>query len=99
MNMTTTAKWLFLIAGGYALLCAPAILVAERYGWSEAPLHSTQLLATLICFVSSAAFMLSTTGSSSGWERSLSAVALILSGLWLAFFCYVILTFDLSGID
>lgn len=99
MNMTTPSRWLFLVTGGYALLCAPAILLAEQYGWSQAPFHVTQLIATLICFPSSVVFLWSTKGTHFGWQRSLSIVALLMSGLWVAFFCFVLLTFDLSGMD
>jgi len=97
--MTKKAKWVFLISGGCALLCAPAVLIAERSGWSQWPFHVTQLVATLICLASSVIFIVSTRGQDFGLERSLAAVALLLSGLWLVFVCYVLLTLDLSSLD
>ena len=42
MSVTQSLKWLFLVGGIYAALCAPAILVAERLAWSEGPFHVTQ---------------------------------------------------------
>ena len=62
--MTTLSRWVFLASGTWAVLCAPAILLAERFGW----------------------------------QRSLALVVGALSGLWVAFFSYVLLTFDL-GMD
>jgi hypothetical protein len=101
MASQSLSKPAFLISGGWALLCMPAILIAEQGGWSQAPFHVTQFLATVVCFVSSVTFLVRYWGSesASGFERSLAVVAAILAGLWLAFCCYVILTFDLSGID
>jgi hypothetical protein len=91
----------FLISGGCALLCVPAILIAEQRGWSQVPFNVAQFLATIVCFVSSVTFLVRYWGSesASGFERSLAVVAAILSGFWLAVCFYVILILDMSGMD
>ena len=96
--MTTFSRWAFLASGTWAVLCAPAILLAERFSWSQRPFHLTQILAALTCLVSSSLFLWTTRGNGFGWQRSLALVAGTLSGLWVAFFSYVLLTFDL-GMD
>ena len=96
--MNRASGWILLASGGLALLCAPAILVAERLGLSQRPFHATQLLATLVCLVSSARFLLASRSEVRGWPRVLGMVALGLSGLWLGFVCFVLLSFDLDAI-
>ncbi|MHC5212555.1 MAG: hypothetical protein ACYTG2_17725 [Planctomycetota bacterium] len=96
--MNRASGWTLLASGGLALLCAPAILVAEQLGWSQRPLHGTQLLATMVCLVSSARFLWAGRGEVRGWPRVLAIVALGLSGLWLCFVCFVLLSLDLAAI-
>jgi len=38
-----------LVPGLYVLLCIPLILLAEKYTFSQAPFHATQLLAVNVC--------------------------------------------------
>ena len=91
--------WLFLSLGGYILACIPAIFVAEHFGWSQWPLHTTQLLATVLCIPSAAAFLWCTRGARFGWQQVVAILAVLLAGLWCVFVCFVMLTLDFSGID
>jgi len=99
MDRSMVSLRLYLAAGVLALLCIPLILLAERHGASQAPIHVTQLIAVLVCMPSSATYLFATRGRPFGWQRSLGVVAFTLTGLWLAFICFVILTFDLSAMD
>ena len=92
-------KVAFIVAGGWALLCAPAILIAEHCRLSQVPFHLSRPPATFVCLVSSVAFLARTRGSGSVFWRALAVVAALLSGLWLAFIVYVFLTLDFSMID
>ena len=96
MKVSRAFKVSFLAFGLYAVLCAPAILVAEHLGLSESPLHLTQFLAIVGCIASSAVFLLSTRGSPFRGIRLLAAVAMALAVLWVAFLVYVIMTIDLG---
>ena len=82
----------FLLSGIYALLCIPGILLAERNGWSQRPFHSTQWLAVAVCLVSSAKFLWGSRGLSVGWRRPVACLGLLLSGLYLLFIIYVMVT-------
>jgi hypothetical protein len=96
--MNRASGWVLLASGVVALLCVPAILVTEQLGRSQRPFHTTQLLATVVCLVSSARFLWASRGDVLGWPRVLALVALGLSGLWLGFAGFVLLSFDLDGI-
>lgn len=98
MTIARVSKWLFVGTGVYALLCAPAILLAERYSWPQSPLHATQFLAAFICFPSSLLFLWFSRDAQSGVRR-LAVAAAILSAAWLAFVVYVLLTLDFSSMD
>jgi hypothetical protein len=93
------SRTIFLFAGGWALLCIPAILIAEQIGSSQAPFHVTQLLATVVCFASSVTFLVCSRRTASRLENSLAAVAAIVSGVWLSFAGYVIFALEFSAMD
>ena len=89
----------FLIPSVLALACAPAILLAERLDWTEAPFHLTQMLATLLCFPTSVAYLVLTrkrrkSGSPTSplWTGLAWAAAMSSAG-WLAFLALVVLMF------
>ena len=98
-NVTQSLKWLFLVGGICAALCAPAILVAERFAWSQRPFHVTQMLAVMLGFPASLAFLWRTRRSPLSAERWLALAAAVLSGLWLCFIICVLLTLDFSALD
>ncbi|MCC6881679.1 MAG: hypothetical protein WBE58_17355 [Verrucomicrobiales bacterium] len=87
--ITSVAHPLFLGAGIYALACLPAILLAERLGWSQSFFHASQLVATILCVPAAALFLWRTRGGRFHWARCLALVACGWSGLWLAFVLYV----------
>ena len=97
VSIAESSKRLFLTAGIYAALCAPAILVAERLSWPERVFHVTQWLAVAVCLPAGLTFLWSTRCSPSSTLRWLALAATVLSGLWLSFLLYVLLTFDLSN--
>jgi hypothetical protein len=82
--------WLSLVAGALALVCAPTILLAEERDWSEAPIHVTQMVATVVCFVSSVVFLRSKEKGKDDWQRNIAGLACLLSGLWLALICIAV---------
>ena len=95
---TSIALVLFMGTGIYALACAPAILIAERLGWSQSFFHATQLATTLLCFLAAAFFLWLTRGSRLVCARWFAIVVCVLSRLWVAFTLYVLLSLDFSGI-
>ena len=89
----------FYSASAMALACIPLILIVENNGNSQKTYHYLQFIACLIIFISGIASLVI------GWHR-LSAInkVVVMTGLalvstWLSFVVYVLVTFDLSGID
>lgn len=99
MNVTQSSKWLFLAAAGYAIACAPLILLAERLGWPESPFHVTQLLAVAVCFPASLLFLRRSRGAVFSTLHWLAVAAAVLSGLWLAFLGVVLFAYAFVGMD
>ncbi len=84
----------FVISAVYILGCIPAILLAERYGWTQAPFHLTQLISVVLCLISCTVFLAATRSSPFGLWQWLASVALAPLFLWLAFVAYVMLTYS-----
>ena len=85
------------VTATYILGCIPAILLAERYGWTQAPFHLTQLIAVIFCLISCIVFLVATRSSPFRLWQWLASVALVLLLLWIALVAYVILTY--SGLE
>lgn len=99
MQSLSCFRWLWLVAGSYALACAPAILVVERLGWSQRPLHLTQLIAVVLCVIAGIVFLRRSRGSPFARQRWLATGAVVIGCLWLAFVAWVWVSLDFSGID
>jgi hypothetical protein len=99
MSIAVASKWSFLGAGIVVLACIPAVFLAERYSWSQFPIHSAQFLAAALCFTASLVFLGSTKGLRSTLEGWLAIVAAVLSGVWIAIFVFVVffINFDSMG--
>ena len=91
------ARHVVLITAIYSLACIPTILLSERYGWTQAPYHLTQLIAIILCLISSIVFLAATRSSPFGPWQWLASSALALCALWLAFVAYVLLTYSGPG--
>lgn len=98
IRILSSSKWAFVLTGIYTLACIPAILLAERVGWSQRPFHFTQIIAAFLCFLAGGVFLWNTRGSRFGVIKWLATAALVLCCLFLAFVAYVLATFDLSGL-
>ncbi len=90
MSSARPAKWIFVVTGVYALACVPAILVAEKLRLPEWPLHTSQLLAVIVCFLAGALFLVTKRSPARGALGWLAIVACVLCGLWLAFIAFVL---------
>ena len=88
------SRRVLVVTATYILGCIPAILLAERYGWTQAPFHLTQLVAVVLCLISSTVFLAATPSSPFRIWQWLASVALVLTLLWLALVAYVILTYS-----
>ncbi len=88
------SRRVLVVTATYILGCIPAILLAERYGWTQTPFHLTQLIAVVLCLISCTVFLAATRSSPFRLWQWLASVALALLLLWLALVAYVILTYS-----
>ena len=91
------SRRVLVVTATYILGCIPAILLAERYGWTQAPFQLTQLIAVILCLISCIVFLVATRSSPFRLWQWLASVALVLLLLWIALVAYVILTY--SGLE
>jgi len=89
-------RHLHLISGVYVLLCIPGIFLAEANDWQEAPLHISQMLAVLVCFITSLVYIMAVKIERRHGKNpndrpvSLAWFACIATGLWIGI-CIIVL--------
>ena len=69
-----TWAWAFLLSGGYALACIPAVFLFERLRWPDDPIHLTSFFACLICLGSASQYL--TIRRAEDHDRSATRVSL-----------------------
>ena len=96
MATREASKSVFLASGIYALLCAPLLLVAERFSFPQWPLHASQFIAVLICLPASLIYLWCTRGQRAP-IRQLAIAASLLAASWLGFIAYIVGTIDFGA--
>ena len=86
----------FLASGVFALLCAPLIVIAERFSLPQWPLHASQFIAVLICLPASLIHLGRTRGERAP-ARWIAVAAALLATAWLGFIAYVVGTLDFGA--
>lgn len=91
----------FLLAVAVVIACIPWLWLAERYAWSQRPIHFIQtFLAVPAVWLASAGFLWF--GRAEPGSRSLRVFAWFawfIATLWLAFLAYVLFGADFSWMD
>jgi hypothetical protein len=94
-------RWVFLAAMGVVIACIPWLWLAERFGWSQRPIHLTQtFLAVPAVWLASVGFLWF--GREEPGSRALRVFAWFAwfaATLWLAFLAYVLFFVDFSWMD
>ena len=99
--LTRLCRALLALATGTILACIPWLLVVERNGGDQRPIHLLQsFVAVPLAVVSAAGFLWSVRNDPSvrGW-RAAAWLVLLGAGLWLAFLAYVLFLADFSWMD
>jgi hypothetical protein len=94
----------FLLAVGVVIACIPWLWLAERYAWSQRPIHWVQtFLAVPAVWVASAGFLwFGRTEPGARPARALRVFAWFvwfIATLWLAFLAYVLWFADFSWMN
>jgi cytochrome bd-type quinol oxidase subunit 2 len=91
----------FLLAVGVVIACMPWLWLAERFGWSQRPIHWVQtFLAVPIAGVASVLFLwASRSEAGSRGLRAWAWVVFVTAFLWVAFVAYVLWFADFSWMN
>jgi len=94
-------RWVFLAASGLVIACMPWLWLAERFGWSQRPIHWVQtFLAVPIAGVASALFLWASRGEpGSRGLRAWPSVVFVTAFLWVALLAYVLWFVDFSWMN
>jgi hypothetical protein len=80
----------FLVSGICALLCIPAVLIAEQTGFPDDPFNIIATISTPVCFLCGLSFLIRSRKQPRGHRRALAKVGVILSGGWICFLVFVV---------
>jgi hypothetical protein len=94
-------RWVFLAASSLVIACMPWLWLAERFGWSQRPIHLVQtFLAVPTVWLASAGFLwFGRVEPGSRGLRVFAWFAWFIATLWLAFLAYVLFFVDFSWMD
>jgi hypothetical protein len=99
--LTKVCRRIMLGAVGVGLACVPWLMVVERTGGDQHPVHLLQtFLAVPVAFFTGVVYLWSGRKTTEGaaW-RPFAWVIVVASGLWLAFLAYVLFGADFSWMD
>ena len=99
--LTKVCRRIMLGAVGAGLACVPWLMVVERTGGDQRPVHLLQtFFAVPVAFFTGAVYLWSGRQTTEGaaW-RPFAWVVVVASGLWLAFLAYVLFGADFSWMD
>ena len=80
----------FLFSASWVLLCIPCILIAEGQRFPQWPFHTSQMLMSVVCCVTSFVTWRQHRAVVPIWLRRLSLLGVILTSLWLTFIVVII---------
>ena len=91
----------FLLAVGVVIACIPWLWLAERYAWSQRPIHLIQtFLAVPTVWLASAGFLwFGRAEPGSRGLRVFAWFAWFIATLWVGFLAYVLFFVDFSWMD
>lgn len=95
------ARRVFLAAAAVVVACMPLVIVAEKLGWNQRPLHLTQsFVAVPIACLASGLYLWGRRGQSGeGAMRALAWLVFVGTLLWVALLAYVLWFADFSWMD
>ena len=99
MDITTSAKRVFVASAVYAAVTLPAVFISNPPDWSLMPIRLSQPIAAIAALLGSMLFVWRTrSGPLDLWRRLAIGVAIV-SIVWLATLVYLIASHDVSGME
>ena len=100
-RLTEAARRSFLGAAAVVVACMPLVILAEKFGWNQRPIHLVQsFIAVPIACLASGLYLWSRGGQPGGGAmRALAWLVFVVTLLWTALLAYVLGFADYSGMD
>jgi hypothetical protein len=100
-RLTAYSRRIFLAASAIVVGCMPLVILAEKLGWNQRPLHLVQsFVAVPVACVTSGLYLWSRRGQpGEGAMRALSWFVFVSTLLWVALLVFVLGFADFSALD
>ncbi len=100
-RLTDYSRKIFLGASAITVACMPLVILAEKFGWNQRPLHLAQsFIAVPVAWVSSGLYLWGRRGQpGEGAMRALAWLVLVVTCMWVALLAYVLWFADYSWMD
>ncbi len=100
-RLSDTACPIFLGAAAVVVACMPLVILAEKFGWNQRPIHLVQsFIAVPIACLASGLYLWSRRGQpGEGALRALAWLVFVVTLLWVALLAYVLWFADYSWMD
>ncbi len=100
-RLTDAARRIFLGAAAVVVACMPLVILAEKLGWNQRPIHQAQsFIAVPIACLASGLYLWGRRGQpGEGALRALAWLVFVVTLLWVALLAYVLWFADYSWMD
>jgi hypothetical protein len=100
-KLESYARRIFLAAAAVVVACMPLVILAEKLGWNQRPIHQAQsFIAVPVACLASGLFLWTRRGQSGeGAMRALAWLVFVGTLLWLALLVFVLWFADFSVLD
>ncbi len=100
-RLSDIARPIFLGAAAVVVACMPLVILAEKFGWNQRPIHLAQsCIAVPIACLASGLYLWGRRGQpGEGALRALAWLVFVVTLLWVALLAYVLWFADYSWMD
>ena len=100
-RLTDAARRIFLGAAAVVVACMPLVILAEKLGWNQRPIHLAQsFIAVPVACLASGLYLWGRRGQpGEGALRALAWLVFVVTLLWVALLAYVLWFADYSWMD
>jgi hypothetical protein len=100
-KLESYARRIFLGAATVVVACMPLVILAEKLGWNQRPIHKAQsFVAVPVACLASGLYLWGRRGQpGDGAMRALAWLVFVVSLLWTALLAYVLWFADYSWMD
>ncbi len=100
-RLSDIARRIFLGAAAVVVACMPLVILAEKLGWNQRPIHLAQsFIAVPVACLASGLYLWGRRGQpGEGAMRALAWLVFVVTLLWVALLAYVLWFADYSWMD